>query len=86
MALGKTVVTTTKGVRGISGEDGKHFIVADDEEKMAKKILDLISDEPKRKEIGSNAKKLIKEKYRWDTISKDFYREIDDIFERNYKK
>jgi len=86
MALRKTVVTTSKGVRGISGEDEKHFIVSDGEDEMAEKILDLIINEPKRKEIGSNAKKLIKEKYRWDTISKDFYREIDEIFERNYKK
>jgi len=86
MALGKTVVTNAKGVRGISGEDGKHFIIADDEEEMAKKILNLLSDETKRKEIGNNARELIKEKYRWNTISKDFYREIDDIFKRNYKK
>lgn len=86
MALGKTVVTTTKGVRGIFGEDGQHFIVADNEEEMAKKILDLINDELKRKEIGDNAQKLIKEKYKWDIISKELYKEIDDVLERSYKK
>ena len=83
MALGKTVVTNSKGVRGISGEDGKHFVVINDEKEMAKKILDLISNKPKRKEIGNNARELIKQKYGWDIISKDLYKEIDDVLERN---
>jgi len=79
MALGKVVVTTFKGTRGISGEDEKHFIVVDGEKEMAKKILDLISDEPKRKEIGYSARKLIKEKYRWEIIAKDLHKEIDKV-------
>ena len=83
MALGKTVVTNSKGVRGISGEDGKHFVVINDEKEMAKKILDLISNKPKRKEIGNNAREIIKQKYGWDIISKDLYKEIDDVLERN---
>jgi len=86
MALRKVVVTTSKGVRGISGEDKKHFIVADGKQEIAKKILDLISNEPKRKEIGNNARELIKQKYRWDIISKDLYKEIDNVLEINYKK
>ena len=79
MALGKIVVTTSKGARGISGEDEKHFIVVDGEKEMAKKILDLISDKQKRKEIGNNARELIKEKYRWEIIAKDLYKEIDYV-------
>jgi sugar transferase (PEP-CTERM/EpsH1 system associated) len=79
MALGKVVVTTSKGARGISGEDGKHFVVVDDKKKMAKNILDLLNDEPKRKEIGNNAQELVKEKYRWDIIAKRLYKEIDEV-------
>ena len=82
MALGKVVVTTSKGARGISGEDGKHFVVVDDEKEMAQKILDLLSDESKRKEIGHNARELIREKYSWNIISKDLYKEIDDVLEK----
>jgi len=83
MVLGKVVVTTSKGARGISGENGKHFVVVDDEKEMAKKILDLINDEPKRKEIGNNAHKLINEKYRWDIIAKRLYKEINDVLEKS---
>jgi len=82
MALGKVVVTTSKGARGISGEDGKHFVVVDDEKEMVKIILDLIKDKIKRKEIGNSARELIREKYRWNIISKDLYKEIDDVLEK----
>jgi len=85
MSLGKVVVTTPKGARGISGEDGKHFVVADGEEEMVKNILDLLNDESKRNEIGNNARELIKQKYRWDIIRKDLYKEIDNVLEINYK-
>jgi glycosyltransferase involved in cell wall biosynthesis len=82
MALGKTVVTTSKGARGISGKDGKHFIVVDNEKEMSEKILDLINDELKRKEIGNNARELIKKKYRWDIICEKLYKEIDEVLEK----
>jgi glycosyltransferase involved in cell wall biosynthesis len=79
MALGKVVVTTSKGARGISGEDGKHFIIVDNEKEMSKKILDLIDDKLKRDRIGNNAKKLINSKYRWDIIGEKLYKELDKV-------
>jgi len=79
MALGKVVVTTSKGARGISGEDGKHFIIVDNEKEMAKKILDLIHDKLKRDRIGNNSKKLINSKYRWDIIGEKLYKEMDKV-------
>ena len=82
MALGKVVVTTSKGARGISGEDGKHFVVVDDEKEMVKIILDLMKDKIKRKEIGNSARELIREKYSWNIISKDLYKEIDNVLEK----
>lgn len=82
MALGKTVVTTSKGARGISGKDGKHFIVVDNEKEMSEKILALTNDELKRKEIGNNARELIKKKYRWDIISEKLYEEINEVLEK----
>ena len=79
MALGKVVVTTSKGARGISGEDDKHFITVDNEKEMAKKILGLIDDKLKRDRIGNNAKKLINSKYRWDIIGEKLYKEMDKV-------
>jgi len=83
MALGKTVVTTSKGARGIEGKNGKHFIVVDDKREMSRQILDLINNAPKRKKIGENGRELIKKKYRWNGISDRFYLKIDEVLKKN---
>lgn len=69
MALGKAVVSSANGVRGIAGGiDGEHFCVAKNSGDMEEIILALLNDKEKREIIGERAKALIKEKYRWDTI------------------
>lgn len=79
MALRKCVITTSKGARGIAGEDGKHFVVADNKEEMTAKILELLSDEPKRREIGENARQLVETKYQWNVIREKLLSEIDKM-------
>ena len=79
MALRKAVVTTSKAARGIEGEDGKHFVVADTEEEMAEKILELLADDSKRREIGQNARELVEEKYRWDIVSQKLLKEVEEV-------
>ena len=80
MALRKPVVTTSKGARGIAGgADGKHFVVADDPEKMAEKILELLNDPERRREIGQNARALIEERYTWDVIGAELLAEIEKV-------
>lgn len=80
MVLGKTVVTTSFGAAGIAGGvDGKHFVVADTEEEMASKILDLIDDKSQRENIGRNARRLVEEKYRWSSIKKILLKEIEEL-------
>ena len=79
MALRKAVVTTTKGARGIGGKDGEHFLVADEPEDMAGKILKLLGNQNLRKEIGENARKLVETTYRWDIIGQKLLAEIDQV-------
>jgi len=80
MALRRAVVTTSKGARGIAGgADGKHFLVADDLEKMAKKILELLNDFERRREIGQNARALVEERYTWDVIGAKLLAEIEKV-------
>ncbi len=79
MALGKTVVMTSKAARGIEGKNGIHFIVADDDREMALSILDLLTNERKRREIGDNARQLVEKKYRWDSIGEKLLEEIGEL-------
>jgi polysaccharide biosynthesis protein PslH len=83
MALKKAVVTTTKAARGIEGEDGRHFVIADGQQEMASTILQLLNDGRRRKEIGESARALIKEKYTWDIIGKKLLAEIDEVLAGN---
>jgi glycosyltransferase involved in cell wall biosynthesis len=79
MALGKTVVMTSKAARGIEGKNGIHFIVADDDREMTSSILDLLTNERKRREIGDNARQLVEKKYRWDYIGEKLLEEIGEL-------
>jgi sugar transferase (PEP-CTERM/EpsH1 system associated) len=82
MALRKALVATPKAVRGIEGEDGKHFIVSESPEGMAAKILELLGDEAKRKRIGENARQLVEQKYRWTIIGEKLLKEVDRALNR----
>lgn len=78
MALGKCVVTTTKGAEGIPVTDGENILIANDEETFAKYLAALISDSELRTKISMNARKFIQEKFDNLAIStklRDFYKQ-----------
>ncbi|MBF0343582.1 MAG: glycosyltransferase [Nitrospirae bacterium] len=71
MALGKCVVTTSSGAGGIEGVDDQHFVIADEPEQFATKVIDLWSDAPKRQRIGADARALVMERYVWEKTTKE---------------
>ncbi|AFK22062.1 glycosyltransferase [Pyrococcus sp. ST04] len=72
MAMGKPVVTTSIGVRGVRAEHLKEIIIADDPEEFANYILELFRNPKLRKKIGYRARKLVEIKYTWDKIGEKF--------------
>lgn len=68
MACGKAIVSTTLGCEGIEGVDGMHYILADEPEKFAKSVANILNDIEFRKTLGYNARKLAVEKYDWENI------------------
>jgi len=76
MALGKPIITSTVGAEGIDAEHQKNIMIANTKEEYIKAIQLLTSNPQLKKEIGRNARKLIKEKYDPKIIIKsliDFY-------------
>lgn len=63
MALSRPMVSTTIGAEGILVSNGKNIILEDDPSLFAKAIIDLLSDEKKRMEIGRSARKTIENQY-----------------------
>lgn len=73
MALGLPIVSTSIGCEGLDVEDGKNILIADTPELFTQQILRLIEDESFRKQISSEARKLVENKYDWKIITKKQY-------------
>lgn len=79
MALGKTIISTTKGAEGINYTDGKNILIADTAQAFAEKISYLINNKNSCEEIGRNAKNLFLEKYSYLKIAEEvnvFYKSL----------
>jgi glycosyltransferase involved in cell wall biosynthesis len=79
MALGKTVVGTHKALRGINGQDGRHFVQADTTEEIVEKTLELLHNTDRRAQIGQNARKLIQDQYTWKKIGDDLLAHVGEV-------
>jgi glycosyltransferase involved in cell wall biosynthesis len=67
LAIGKAVVTTTRGAEGYRHEgDEPPFIVADDTASFAAAITKLLADEPLRRELGRRGRQLALEHHSVD--------------------
>ncbi len=76
MAQGKTIVTTSIGAAGIDCTDGENILLADTPDELVRKISACIEDSNLIAKIGTNARKLIEEKYSLEMASaqlNDFY-------------
>ncbi len=63
MAMGKTVVTTPLGLEGIDAQDGQEVWIADTPQAFADKIIAAVRNPETVLHTGTNARKLIEEKY-----------------------
>ena len=68
MALGKTIISTRVGASGITYEDGKNILIANDPKEFSEQIRRCILSEDLCRSIGKNAQILISEKYELNKI------------------
>jgi len=69
MSAGLPVITTRKGIEGIKVEDAKHAIIVDTvDERFIDAILDLASDDEKRRTLGMSTLELVRAKYNRESI------------------
>lgn len=83
MALGKTVITTTIGAEGIDCTHEKNILIADTAEEFAAAINRCYENRGLCREIGTNARNLVKEKYDNSRIGKDL---LDFYFDMKIRK
>lgn len=67
MAMGKTVVVTSRAMTGTRAINGEEIVVADDEATMANAINSLLSDHKRRLEIGRRARAYVEREHSWES-------------------
>jgi sugar transferase (PEP-CTERM/EpsH1 system associated) len=70
MSMSKAVVSTSIGAEGIEYTDGKNILIGDNPQDFADKVLGLMDDGLKSRQIGAEGRKLVCGKYDWDTIGR----------------
>ncbi|MDF1572466.1 MAG: glycosyltransferase family 4 protein [Bacteroidales bacterium] len=69
MASGMCIVTSTIGAEGIPAESGRHLLIADRPEDFARNIQQTLANKPLQERLGSEARKLLMEKFDTFTIA-----------------
>lgn len=65
MAMGKTVVTTSKANAGIQAIDGEHLQVANTAEQFIRSMTGLLNEEASRLRLGQSAREFVVANYNW---------------------
>jgi len=69
MNRGLPIVTTEKGIEGVSAHNGQHaLIVPKVDERFVDNVACLVENKGERVRLSTNARKLLEAKYTWDAI------------------
>lgn len=83
MASKTPVVSTPEAIEGISGiEAGRHVLVGENPESLARQTVRLLGDQKLQKEIADRSYHLVKENYHWQAIAAD----LDRVYREAAKK
>jgi len=80
MACGRPIVTTSLGVEGIHGEDGVHFLIADDALTFARKIIELLLHPQRAIALGNAASAFAREHFDNKRLVRNLINELDSTF------
>jgi sugar transferase (PEP-CTERM/EpsH1 system associated) len=81
MAAGVPVVATSAALRGIEGEAGRHFRVADASGAWVAALGDLLSRPEEADALAERARRLVVERYSWDRQAERYEEEIRNAVE-----
>ena len=82
MSVGKAVVTTTVGARGIDYTDGENLLIANTPDEFAHQIKRLVDDPVYCVQVGQAAARLVAEHYDQQRLTQQLIQHYNDINER----
>jgi glycosyltransferase involved in cell wall biosynthesis len=78
MALGRPVISTSKGCEGLEVIHEKHLLIADDPERFAEHVIRVLKNPEEYFEMSRAARKLVEEKYSFAAIGDLLLRTLED--------
>jgi sugar transferase (PEP-CTERM/EpsH1 system associated) len=82
MAMAKPVVSTTLGAEGLPVEHGENIVLADTPVDFAGEVVGLLRNPARAREIGLAAHRLVKERYSWAAVARQFGEILERVLER----
>jgi polysaccharide biosynthesis protein PslH len=79
LAMGRPVVSTSVGAEGLELANQRHLVLADDPVAFANAVLRLLQDPARCLDLSSAGRRLVEQKYGWDSIAEKlegFIREL----------
>ena len=68
MAMGKAIVSTSLGADGFPVESGQELILADDPERVAREVVNLLENPARRARLGRTGRAFAQANYGWDVL------------------
>lgn len=69
-AMGKAVVTTSRGSEGLDVRDGENAVVRDSAKEFAAAVLNVLREGELRDRLGANGRRTVEQVYDWDVIGR----------------
>lgn len=82
MAMGKAIVSSSVGAEGIPGGDGDTIMLADDPETFARRVVELLEDPSRARDLGRRARVFVLRRYAWSAIVRGIESAFQDATRR----
>src|SRR5690554_1062717 len=79
MALGKPIITTSEGARGVGVRNNEHVLIIDDADEFRELMYKLNIDKDLRQRLGQNAKEFVATNYSEEKLTRRLIAFIKDI-------
>jgi sugar transferase (PEP-CTERM/EpsH1 system associated) len=86
MALGTPVVSTSKGAEGLEVTHNEDILIADEPAEFADAVLHLLSDKSLRAKLATNGRRLVEERYSWETCAQKLEQLLSWVVEQKARK
>ncbi len=79
LAQGKAIVSTAVGCEGIEVTDGLNIHIENNDVNFSNRVVELLSNQARRRELGMEARILVEKKYDWASIAQVLQRAYENI-------